>query len=161
VAKPQEVRELYPFKRLMSHTTMAFAEAGLIALLVVGLVAGTAFAAKGGGGKPGGGGTSSSTLTMVMVDPADTSANHNDWITFTVTTTEPYPVVSATCSQGGVVVFGDSHPMYSPNIWEDPGHFKLASLSWTSGGASCTAALKGTNRGKVVTLATTSFSVEP
>ena len=39
-------------KRFTSHTVMALAEASLVALLVVGMVAGTAFAAKGGGGKP-------------------------------------------------------------------------------------------------------------
>jgi hypothetical protein len=149
---------VYRIKGLFSHTVMALAEASLVALLVVGLVAGTAFAARGGG-KPGGGG--GGTLTMVMVDGADTTANHNDVITFRFTTSDPYPIVSATCSQGGVVVFGDSHPMYWPNIWDDPGHFQLASLSWTGGGASCTASLKGTNRGKVVTLATTSFTVAP
>jgi hypothetical protein len=151
---------VYRIKGIFSHTVMALAEASLVALLVAGLVVGTAFAAKGGGGgKPSGGG--GSTLAMVMVDPADTTASHNDVITFRFTTSEPYPIVSATCSQGGVVVFGDSHPMYWPNIWEDPGYFQLASLSWTSGGASCTAALKGTNRGKVVTLATTTFTVAP
>ena len=39
-------------KRFTTHTLMALAEASLIALLVVGLIAGTAFAGRGGGGKP-------------------------------------------------------------------------------------------------------------
>ena len=51
-------------KRFTSHTLMALAEASLVAMLVVGLVAGTAFAAKGGGGKPGGGATAALSCSI-------------------------------------------------------------------------------------------------
>ena len=45
------------FRSASSHALQAIAEGSLIALLVVGLMAGTALAGgKGGGGKPGGGG---------------------------------------------------------------------------------------------------------
>lgn len=46
-------------RSVFSHTAQALAEGALIALIVVGLVAGSAFAARGGGGKPSGGGTTS------------------------------------------------------------------------------------------------------
>jgi hypothetical protein len=147
---------LYQFKRLMSHTTKALAEAGLIALLVLGLIAGTALAGKGGGKPPSGG---TSNLAMVMVDPSDSVANHGDTVTFRFSTSNAYPIVSVTCSQGGVVVYGDSHPMYQPNIWDDPGHFILSSLAWTGGAADCRADLKGSSRGKIVTLGSTTFHV--
>jgi hypothetical protein len=146
---------LYQFKRLLSHTTMAIAEAGLIALLVAGLIVGTAFAARGGG-KPSGG---TSNLALVVLD-ADGIANHGDDVTFTFSTSNAYPVVSVTCSQGGNVVFGDSHPMYTPTVWNDPGIFRLSSMAWTGGAADCRADLKGTSRGKVVTLGSISFHVE-
>ena len=45
-------------RSVFSHSVQAVVEGALISLLVVGLMAGTAFAAKGGGGghgKPGGG----------------------------------------------------------------------------------------------------------
>jgi hypothetical protein len=64
-----------------------------------------------------------------------------------------------TCSQGGNVVYGASGPMYQPNIWDFDGVFTLSSIAWSSGAADCTAVLKGTSNGKVVTLATTSFQV--
>ncbi len=155
MAKHQEVRELYQAKRLLSHTTKALAEAGIISLLVVGLIAGTALAGKGGGKPPSGG---SSNLTLVVLD-ADGVANHGDDVTFTFSTSNAYPIVSVTCSQGGSVVYGDSHPMYQPNIWDDPGVFTLASLAWTGGAADCRADLKGSARGKIVTLGSTSFQV--
>ncbi len=42
-------------KSVLTHVTQAVAEGALIALLVVGLIAGTAFAGKGGSGTTGGG----------------------------------------------------------------------------------------------------------
>jgi hypothetical protein len=135
------------------HAGQAIAEGSLIALLVVGLAAGTAFAAKGGG-------STASSPKVVMVE--DTSGNGSpNWaekVTFTFSTTNPYPVISLTCSQGGKVVFGDSRPMYSPNIWDDPGIFTLSSASWTGGAATCTALLKGTSKGRVVTLGSSTFA---
>jgi hypothetical protein len=145
-------------KRFTSHTLMALAEASLIALLVVGLLAGTAFAGKGGGGKPGGGGTS---IAWRMVTDANGNGapNHGDVIAFTFSTSADRPVMSLTCSQGGVVVYGDSRPMYWPNIWDDPGHFTLSSLSWSGGDASCTATLKAQTRNKISTLGSYTFAV--
>src|SRR5437867_13163663 len=60
-------------RSVLSHSAQAIAEGALISLLVVGLMAGSAFAAKGGnastgGGGHKGGGTTTSSAT-VAVDP--------------------------------------------------------------------------------------------
>jgi hypothetical protein len=128
--------------------------AGLLALLIAGLASGTTLAARGGG-------STSNSVTMVALDSTDGLAYYGRRVTFKVVTSNPYPVVSLTCSQNGTVVYGDSHPMYQPNPWDDQGIFTLASPSWTGGAADCTALLKGTSHGKVVTLASTAFHVYP
>lgn len=136
----------------VKRVAAAALEASLITALTFGLIAGTAFAAKGGGGSRGG------SITMVAPDG---TANWGDQIHFAISTSNQYPVASVSCSQGGSVVYGASHPLYWPNAWEDDGTFTLSSQAWTGGGASCTALLKGTSHGKVVTLASTSFEVSP
>jgi hypothetical protein len=146
-------------KRFTTHTLMALAEASLIALLLVGLVASAAFAGRGGGGKPGGGGGASVAWRMVTDADANGSPNHGEVITFTFSTSADRPVVSLTCTQGGNVVYGDSRPMYWPNIWDDPGNFTLASLAWSGGDASCTAQLKASDGRKIQTLGSTTFAV--
>jgi hypothetical protein len=140
----------------ISHTALAVAEAGLIATLVVGLLAGTALAGKGG--KPSGGGSTTGGGAISLVAP-DGTANYGDVIRFNISTSNLYPVVSLTCSQGGTLVYSDSRPYYQPNIWNDPGDFTLRSLAWTGGAASCTALLKGQGNRGTVTLGSTSFSV--
>jgi hypothetical protein len=137
-------------RSVFSHSAQVIAEGALISLLVVGLMAGTAFAGRSGGG----------TINLAMVDAADTVANQGDQVTFNITTSNAYPVASVTCKQGGNVVYGASEPMYWPNIWDSTGVFTLSSIAWSGGAADCTAALKGTSHGKVVTLATTTFHVE-
>ena len=146
-------------KRFTTHTVMALAEASLIALLVVGLLAGTAFAGKGGGGKPGGGGGTSIEWRMVTDLDGNNSPNWGEVITFSFSTSASRPVISLTCWQGGAMVLGDSRPMYWPNIWDDPGHFTLSSLSWSGGDASCTATLKAQTRNKISTLGSYTFAV--
>jgi hypothetical protein len=53
---------------ILKHSSQAILEGALIAALVVGLVAGTAFAARGGGGshKPRGGGGVTGNATLVV-----------------------------------------------------------------------------------------------
>jgi hypothetical protein len=139
------------------HGAQALLEAGLVATLVVGLVAGTALAGKPAGGGGGKGGT---TVTVAMVADANGNGapNWGDTVTFRFTTSNPYPVMSVRCSQNGYVVYGDSHPMYTPNPWNDPGHFVLSSLAWSGGSASCLAELKGTSNGRIVVLGSTTFA---
>ena len=145
-------------KRFTSHTLMALAEASLVALLVVGLIAGTAFAGKGPG-KPSGGGGTSIRVSMVEDANGNGGPDQGDVVTFTFSTSADRPTMNLTCSQGGAMVFGDSHPMYTPNIWDDPGHFELSSLSWTGGPATCTATLKAAAGRKISTLGTLTFAV--
>src|SRR6476646_4314602 len=56
-------------RSVLTHSAQAVLEGAIIATLVVGLLAGTAFAGKPGGGgggshKPGGGGTTSATVAV-------------------------------------------------------------------------------------------------
>jgi hypothetical protein len=136
----------------------ATAEAGLITLLIFGLVAGTALAAKGG--KPGGG-NSSSSLSLRMVDPTDTVVNYGDQVTFDVATTATdRPDVNVRCYQGEDFVY-DGWAGFYPEAWFGQ-TFTLSSSSWNDGGADCTARLVMWGRnGRERTLATLGFYVTP
>ena len=87
----------------------ASAEALIIVILVIGLMAVPVLGARGGGGggggKPSGGGSGSLALVMVNDADADGVVSHGDSITFTVTTTADRPYVSVKCSQGGTLVY--------------------------------------------------------
>jgi hypothetical protein len=145
-------------------------EASLITALTFGLIAGTAFAAKGGGGggggkggHGGGGATTggSGTLTLRMVSDADGNGapNWGDTIRFDVSTsatTEPH--VSLTCSQGGTVVYSANTGYYASYPWPWTNDMSLASQSWTGGAASCTAVLQAYSGTSVSTLGSLSFS---
>ena len=133
-------------KRFTTHTLMALAEASLIALLVVGLIAGTAFAGRGqgggGGGKPprGGGGTTGN-VALVMVEDlnGNGSPNWGDTITFNITTTAANPYLSLRCYQGGTLVLGADAGFYPDYPWQGARNMPLFSPSWTGGAASCSA----------------------
>lgn len=137
-------------RRITSHSLQAIAEAALIALLVVGLMAGTAFAGKGGTagtgghGKPGSGG-STGTLTLVMVADANGNGapNWGDTISFNVTSSSAYPTVSVRCSQGGTMVYSADAGFYASYPWPGAQNMPLYSPSWTGGAASCNATLNG------------------
>lgn len=140
----------------------AAAEAGLISLLLVGLIAGTTFAAKGGG-KPGGGKPTGdgSTLSLVVVSsPFDDGLPHYDGqISFNVVTTAEKPMVSVSCLQGGVSVYRASAGFFPDYPWQWAQVFSLRSMAWTGGAADCTATLYYVNaRGNQVTLGSTHFS---
>lgn len=145
-------------RAIVSHAALALGEAGLLAVLVVAVAAGTALAAKGGGGKPSSGG---GTLALVMVDDANSNAaaNWNDTVTFTVTATTDRPFVSVNCYQNGAWVYTASAGFFADYPW--PATYTLSGGSWPSGGASCTARLYSTSSGgsRTTTLATMSFAV--
>lgn len=150
-------------RSVLAHAVQAVAEGSLLALLIVGLVAGTTLAARGGttgGGKGGGGGGSTIAVAMTTDANGNGSPNWGDQVRFTVTTSEPYPIVTLACSAGGTVVGSDSKPYYWPNAWDDPGDFTLSSQAWTGGPADCRADLKGQSRKGTVVLASTSFHVD-
>jgi hypothetical protein len=140
-------------RSVFSHSLQALLEGALIAMLVVGLIAGTAFAAKGS--------HTGSSVSLVALESTDGAAHQGQDVTFKFTTSNAYPVISLSCSKNGNVVYGSSGPMYWPNMWDFDGVFTLASQAWTEGAADCRADLKGTQRGKIVLLASTSFHVEP
>lgn len=147
-----------PLRRLFGATS----EALLISMLVFGLIAGTALAAKGGGGKgPGGGDRGSLSLVMVEDTNGDGLPNHGEELTFDVTTTATdKPYVSVRCYQGASFVY-DGWAGFFPGAWFGT-TFTMSSTTWVSGDADCTARLVmwGSN-GRERTLAEQAFHVNP
>ena len=117
-------------KRFTTHTLMALAEASLIALMVVGLIAGSAFAGRGGG-----------SLSWRMVTDADTNGalTHGDTITFDLSTSASKPYVNVRCYQGTAFVY-DGWVGYYAGAWFAR-DFTLVSDAWTTGSADCLARL--------------------
>jgi hypothetical protein len=144
-------------RHILRHALEVVAEGGLIALLAVSLIAGTALAAKGGG-KPASG---SSSLSVVLVVSADATISHGDTITFAVSTTATTrPFVSLVCRDGSTGLLQASAGFFPDYPWST--EFRLASSAWTSGGATCDARLYSTKDGtRTTTLATRSFAVAP
>ncbi len=103
---------------------LALAEAGLVALLAVGLVASTAFAAKSGGHVGGGGGSTSSAFVVDDGSFASTTLAHGGTGTW----------VHAKCTQNGTVVY-EQYVKYAADF--------TATLTlgptpmWSSGAATC------------------------
>jgi hypothetical protein len=146
-------------RRITKHTFQAIAEGSLIALLIVGLMAGTAFAGKGGGGKPNGGGSVAGPVMVIDTD-ANGSTSYGDDITFNVSTTaSAYPQVGLRCWQGTTWVY-DAYVGYWATYSFDR-FFRLTSGSWDSQlPATCTARLfYNDSRGRQVVLSTLDFGV--
>jgi hypothetical protein len=145
-----------------SHSLQALAEAGLVSILVIGLIAFPAFAARGGGGgggKGGGGSTAGSgTIDMVLMDGA-TEAHFGARVTFTVSTTAtPYPYVHLMCSQGGSLV-AEGRTGFFPTALGNEWFYLGPTPNWQGGAADCTANLeKYSNKGWSV-LGSTTFHV--
>ncbi len=139
-------------RAVSSHGAQALAEAGIIALIVLTLIVAPALAAKGGGGggKPAGG---SGTLSLIVMDGADTVANHNERVTFNVSTTNDRPFVGLRCWQGADWVY-DGYVGYFEGALFDQ-WFMLNSPYWVDGvEATCTARLFAyTRRGDETSLA--------
>ena len=148
-------------RSVFHHTAQALAEGALIALIVVGLVAGSALAARGGGGgHKGGGGTTTGSGTISLVSPpvvdnnGNGSPNWRDVVRFNVSTSTTQPYVNLYCYQNGAFVAGGSEG-YFPGALDD-GNFGLYGGSWAGGAADCTAKLVNAS-GSV--LGSTSFRV--
>jgi hypothetical protein len=152
----------------VKHVAKAVLEAGLITALTFGLIAGTAFAAKGGGGgggggKHGGGGntTNGGSIALVMVADANANGAPNwaDTVTFNVSTTATtQPYVHLRCFQNGVQVVEGWRGYFATSL--DYPYFGLYGGSWAGGAADCTADLmKGSTAQGYTTLASTSFHV--
>src|SRR6266542_3294680 len=126
-------------KNVFVHTSQALLEAGLISILIVGLIAGTALAAKGGGGG-GGHSTATGTFSLVIHDTNnDGSPNYRESVTFDVSSTAAYPMVNLTCYQNNDWVTNQTVGFYSGWPWSQD--FPLSSWKWVPGEADCTATL--------------------
>jgi hypothetical protein len=145
---------------VLTHAGEALLEGLLIAIIVVGLIAGTAFAAK-----PTGGQTSSTTFTgpsMTYDANGNQSPNYMDSITFNVSTTATsQPQVGLRCYQGATFV-EDAYVSYFDS-WLSPTDFTLGSTYWNPTlDANCTARLfYYDKRAREHVLATLAFAVAP
>ena len=146
-------------RRITTHSLAAIAEGALIALLVVGLMSGTALAGRGGKGGGGGGKPSGTSYTgsfsLVLVDSADNVPNYGETITFNASSNAPYYFVELDCSQNGTVVFRQSNGFYPAWPWSKD--YVLQSSNWTGGAADCVAELyssmsDGSNRKTLATM---------
>ena len=150
-------------RSVVIHSAQAIAEGALISVLVIGLTAATAFAAKPaagtGGHHPSGG--SRGTIALVMVTDANGNGlpNFGDQVTFNVSTTATTePHVDLTCSQNGIVVLGATTGFFASYPWPWTQVMTLSSQSWTGGAADCTAKLYYfSGSGRSTTLATLTF----
>lgn len=146
-------------RRLLGAST----EAGLITLLVFGLIAGSALAAPGGGkgaGPSGGGDGAGFSLVMVEDLDANGRPNYSDTVTFAVSTTATdKPHVNVRCVQDGALVY-DGWAGFYPSAWFGR-NFTLSSATWLGGGADCTARLIGWGKnGRERVLAEQPFRVD-
>jgi hypothetical protein len=150
-------------RALFSNGALALGQAGLVALVVVVLVAGTALAAKGGNGNghagKNTGGSGSLALAMAYDQNADGAPNWDDKVTFNVSTTSTdKPWVNLNCYQNGAWVYTATVGFFPAYPWAQT--FTLASTMWAGGAGSCTATLyMVTSNGRQSTLATLGFDV--
>jgi len=123
-------------RRITTHSLQAIAEASLIAMLVVGLMVGTAFAGRGGGRNTVGG-------TIVLAPLAydangDGLPNYGDRATFALSGTADKPWVELDCYKGGTLVYLDRRGFFDGSLTGEV--FNLGTTgAWQSGAADCTA----------------------
>jgi hypothetical protein len=139
----------------------AATEAGLITLLMFGLIAGTTLAAPGGKGGGGGGKPPAGSLSLVLLDGGDSIANHMERAAFDVQTGASRPFVGVRCWQGGGMVL-DGYTGYFEGYLFDP-WVTLGSPYWADGTtADCIARLfVYDKRGNQDVLATLGFTTWP
>lgn len=137
-----------------NHSAQAIAEGALIALLVVGLMAGTAFAGK----PPSYSGTVS--LPVLVADKnASGAMDQGDVVTFDITSTSGAPYVQLECFQDGSRVLMGRKGYFDSSL-DTNRNFGLASGSWTSGAADCTASLVYYTKRGWMKYASTDFHVD-
>ena len=157
VTKPtREPHQASKARRVFIHSWQALLEGALVSLLVIGLVAGTAFAGKGNRS------TTSPSLDLVMVADANSNGapNYGDTITFRSNTSATNAEVGLRCYQGSNFVFDGYVSLYDSWLGRD---LTLESSKWNQdASADCYARLFTYNRkAQQVVLATKSFSVAP
>jgi hypothetical protein len=150
-------------RSILVHVVQAFTEGALIALLVVGLIAGTAFAGNGGGPNK-----SSSSISLVMVGTSGVTTStsdpsYGDTVTFNVSTTATtQPYVHLKCFQSGTLVLEAWQAWFEGGLGTRT--FPLGTTpAWQGGAADCTAYLENwdsySKNGRTTVLASTSFHV--
>ena len=139
-------------------------EASLITALTFGLIAGSAFAAKGsatgtGGHRTSGGGSIS--LAPLVVDlNSNGTPNVGDTVTFNVSTTATsQPFVNLLCYQNGYLVY-NSWRGYFVGSLDSSWDFVLGSGAWTAGAGDCTAWLGMYTKQGYQRLTSTGFHVD-
>jgi len=150
-------------KKIIKHSAEAILEGALISLLVVGLMAGTAFAAKGGGhsgsGSTSGNGSIALHNPLVVDNNGNGLPNWNDVVTFDISTTATAtPYVNLVCKQNATMVASGWRGYWAGSL-DTSWNFGLASGVWQGGAADCTAYLKMPKSKGYSTLASTSFHV--
>jgi hypothetical protein len=148
----------------ITHSAQAVAEGALIALLVVGLMAGTAFAGKSALHSRPGGSTAVYSgeirLAPLVVDNnANGTPNRGDVVTFDISTNHTAPYVQLECFQSGSRVLLGRKGYFDSSL-DTNRNFGLASGSWQSGSADCTASLVYYTRKGWAKYASTSFHVD-
>jgi hypothetical protein len=144
-------------RSVLTHSMQAVLEGALISLLVVGLIAGTALAARGGGGKPGSS-SGTATISPIWMD-GGTEAHFGAQVGFNVSTAAtPYPYVHLMCSQNGSLV-AEGRTGFFPTAIGNEWFYLGPTGNWTGGAADCVANVeKYSNKGWSV-LGSTSFHV--
>jgi hypothetical protein len=143
------------------HLRRTGAPRALARALTVPVVLGVALAgiaAPAFAGKPDRGTSSGSSLSVVVKDGPDALPNFGETITFAVTSSVERKWVDLTCYQGGQWVYTQSAGFFPDYPWAPD--YRLASVYWTAGAASCDARLyTQTSNGKQSTLARLTFTV--
>jgi hypothetical protein len=152
----QETRQASRARRVFDHSWKALLEGALISLLVVGLIAGTAFAGKASRLST----TPSLDLVMVADGNSNGAPNYGDTITFRSDTSATNAEVGLRCYQGSNFVFDGYVSLYDSWLGKD---LTLESSKWdASTSADCYARLFTYNRkGQQVVVATKTISVAP
>jgi hypothetical protein len=137
------------------------AQIGALVLALVLVPAALAAKGHGGGGNTGGTGTGGGTISLVLLNSTDGVPHVGQNVTFNVSTTATsYPWVTVNCYKGGSLVYKSSNGMFPTSLGQV---FTLASNSWMSGDADCTAWLQNwdnySHRGTIQNLASMSFHV--
>jgi hypothetical protein len=140
-------------ERVLIQRTILFA---LVLTLIFAAGSSEALAARPGGGAAKG------SLALVLLDSSDGRAHYGQQVTFTVSTgATAYPYVNLKCWQGGAFV-GEAWRGFFPTSISGT-VFTLSGTSlWVSTeGADCTANLSYQTKKGWMTLASTSFHVDP
>jgi hypothetical protein len=151
---------------MVTRNTHAARIAFFASLLVLALaLVPVAPAAKGRSGGGGGGSTTGSgggTIDLVVLtSPGDGQPHVGYKVTFNVSTSATiYPWVTLDCYQNGTLVYHGSNGIFATSLNEV---FTLASNSWKSGAANCTAYLQNwdaySKHGTITNLASKNIDV--